>query len=95
MKLWKTGVRIFKGINDFKVYHFSSITTRKKPDLIQNKGDQTFLKKWGITTKFFKKHYLKSRTKFNGPLSNPKKTLFYYFELILCKIRLLKYFFRF
>ena len=45
MKLWKNGVRIFKGINDFKVYHFSSITTRKKPDLIQNNGDQTFLKK--------------------------------------------------
>ena len=30
MKLWKKGVRIFKGINNFKVYHFGSITTRKK-----------------------------------------------------------------
>ena len=29
MKLWKQGVRIFKGINDFKVYHFGSIVTRK------------------------------------------------------------------
>ena len=29
MKLWKLGVRIFKGINDFKVYHFGSIVTRK------------------------------------------------------------------
>ena len=28
------GVRIFKGINDCKVYHFSSITTRKKKNLI-------------------------------------------------------------
>ena len=90
MKLWKKGVRIFKGINDFKVYHFSSITTRKKSDLIQNKGDKTFLKKWGITTKFFKKYYLKSRTKFDGPLSNPKKSLLYYFELILCKIKFIR-----
>ena len=30
MKLWKIGVRIFKGINNFKVYHFGSITLRKK-----------------------------------------------------------------
>ena len=29
MKLWEKGVRIFKGINDFKVYHFGSIVTRK------------------------------------------------------------------
>ena len=28
-KLWDIGVRIFKGINDFKVYHFGSIVTRK------------------------------------------------------------------
>ena len=30
MKLWKEGVRIFKGLNDCKVYHFGSLTTRKK-----------------------------------------------------------------
>ena len=30
MKLWNEGVRIFKGINKFRVYHFSSTTTRKK-----------------------------------------------------------------
>ena len=29
MKLWKIGVRIFKGLNGFKVYHFGSLTTRK------------------------------------------------------------------
>ena len=38
MKLWNEGVRIFKGINDFKVYHFGSITTRKykKHPIINN-----------------------------------------------------------
>ena len=44
MKLWREGVRIFKGLNDFKVYHFGSITTRKKSNFIQNRGDRTFLK---------------------------------------------------
>ena len=35
MKLWKEGVRIFKGLNDFKVYHFGSLTTRKKKILFK------------------------------------------------------------
>ena len=87
MKLWKEGVRIFKGLNDFKVYHFGSLTTRKKKNFIQNRGDKTFLKKWGITTKFFKKHYLKSKTKYNGPLKEPNKTLGYIFGLLSCKIQ--------
>ena len=87
MKLWKEGVRIFKGLNDFKVYHFGSLTTRKKKNLIQNRGDKTFLKKWGITTKFFKKHYLKSKTKYNGPLKEPDKTIGYIFGLLSCKIQ--------
>ena len=82
MKLWNEGVRIFKGLNNFKVYHFGSITTRKKKNFIQNRGDKTFLKKWGISTKFFKKHYLRSKTKFNGPLNDPKKNISYYFDLM-------------
>ena len=88
MKLWKEGVRIFKGLNDFKVYHFGSLTTRKKKNLIQNRGDKTFLKKWGFSTKFFKKYYLKSKTKYEGPLSEPKKTFNYFLDLLICKIRL-------
>ena len=87
MKLWKEGVRIFKGLNDFKVYHFGSLTTRKKKNFIQNRGDRTFLKKWGITTKFFKKYYLKSKTRYNGPLNDPKITLGYMFNLVGCKIK--------
>ena len=30
MKLWNIGIRIFKGINDCKVYHFGSVVLRKK-----------------------------------------------------------------
>ena len=56
-------------------------------NFIQNRGDRTFLKKWGITTKFFKKYYLKSKTIYTGPLSKPKITFFYLVELTVCKIR--------
>ncbi len=87
MKLWKEGVRIFKGLNDFKVYHFGSITTRKKKNFIQNRGDKTFLKKWGISTKFFKKYYLKSKTKYDGPLNEPNVTIGYILGLLICKIQ--------
>jgi glycosyltransferase involved in cell wall biosynthesis len=89
MKLWNEGIRIFRGLSDFKVYHFGSITTRKNQKIIQNKGDITFLKKWGISTKFFIKHYLRSKTKYNGPLDNPKKNIFFYIDLFKCKIKLL------
>ena len=88
MKLWNQNVRIFKGLNDFKVYHFGSLTTRKKKNLTQNKGDRTFLKKWGFTTKFFKKYYLNSKSKFKGPLQEPKKNLSFYFDLVICKLKL-------
>jgi len=89
MKLWNEGVRIFKGINNFRVYHFGSLTTRKKKQLIQNKGHYTFLKKWKITHKFFTKYYLRSQQIFDGPLKEPKKNFFYLVDLFICKIKLL------
>ena len=86
MKLWSQNVRIFKGINNFRVYHFASVTTRKKTGFVRNDGDKTFLKKWGISSKFFKEFYLKSNTRYNGPLTLPKKTLKYFVKLLICKI---------
>ena len=88
MKLWKIGVRIFKGLNKFKVYHFGSLTTRKNNKIIKNKGDITFLKKWGISVSFFKKHYLKSKTSYKEPLIEPKKNIIYFLDLLKCKIKL-------
>ena len=94
MKLWKNGVRIFKGINDFKVYHFGSIVTRRYKDhpTIKtesgSRGAKIFLLKWGISINFFKKYFLRSDTKFNGKLSNPNKNFFYFFELFICKLNL-------
>ena len=83
MKLWNIGVRTFKGLGKSRVYHFSSISLRKKA---WNNGARTFLLKWGISIKFFKKFYLKSDTKFNGILEEPQKNFKFFFYLILCKI---------
>ncbi len=83
MKLWNLGVRLFKGLGDCRVYHFSSLSLRKKA---WNNGAKTFLLKWRFSIKFFKKHYLRSDQPFNDLLSEPKKNLSYYIGLIKCKI---------
>ena len=95
MKLWKEGVRIFKGINDFKVYHFGSIVTRKyknHPTIKTesgSRGAKIFLLKWGITIKFFKKFILNSDTKYLGELTDPKKNINYLLQLTFCKLNYL------
>ena len=92
IKLWNIGVRIFKGINKFKVYHFGSIVLRKKLNKVKKKnkygssGSKLFLLKWGISIKFFKKHYLKSNDKYDGPLLEPIINKNYLLELLICKI---------
>ena len=101
MKLWKQGIRIFKGINRFKVYHFGSIVTRryKNHPTIQtesgSRGAKIFLLKWGISINFFKKYIMRSDTKYTNPLEEPKKSVLYFFYLLLCKINFLyiKYFY--
>ena len=91
MKLWKNGIRIFKGINNFKVYHFGSIVTRKykyNPDIItesSSRGGKLFLLKWGISIKFFKEFFLKSDTKYKGPLNDPLKNFKFYFYYLVNK----------
>ena len=90
MKLWNANVRIFKGLSKFRVYHFGSLTTRKNTNIKLNDGSKLFLKKWGVTYKFFRKHYLRYHNKFDGPLKEPKKNLNYFFDLSICKLRLIK-----
>ena len=102
MKLWKYGVRIFKGINNCKVYHFGSIVTRKYKDHPNiktesgSKGGKIFLLKWGITINFFKKFYLRSDTIYSGELTEPQKSFKFYYKLFLCKLfyLYLKYFYK-
>jgi glycosyltransferase involved in cell wall biosynthesis len=95
MKLWNLGVRIFKGINKFKVYHFGSIVLRKKLNKTKSKNkygsksSKLFLLKWGISIKFFKEFYLRSTEKYNGPLTKPVKDKKYYLNLLLSKFHYL------
>ena len=86
MKLWKLGVRLFKGLGNCRVYHFSSISLRKKA---WNNGAKTFLLKWGISIKFFKRFYLHSNSPYNGILKSPTKNIPYYYFLTLCKLKYL------
>ena len=92
MKLWKEGVRIFKGINNFKVYHFVSIVIKrinvptKNKSNIKSKASKIFLLKWGVSIKFFKKFYLNTNSEYLGPLRAPKKNIKFIFNYFLCKI---------
>ena len=74
MKLWNENVRIFKGLGKSSVYHFGSITTRKKNKslftYLGSKGNKIFLLKWKIGINFFEKFYLRS-----GLDKNKKKYL--------------------
>lgn len=56
MKLWKAGVRVFKGIGNSKVYHFGSKSTGRTR---KNMGSDMFLLKWGITARTFYRYYLR------------------------------------
>ena len=97
MKLWKAGVRIFKGLGNFRVYHFGSTVLRKK-NFKRNKGAKTFLIKWGFTPTFFVKYYLRGGVfekdiikckEFDGPLKEPIKDIFYFINLLICKVKLI------
>ena len=93
-KLWDQNVRIFKGLGECSIYHFGSITTRKKPKTINtylgSKANKIFLKKWGMTINFFERFYLKAGLdenkdqifdRFEGILKDPNKDLSYFIEM--------------
>jgi len=91
MKLWIEGVRIFKGINSFKVYHFASIvikrinTPKTNKMNIKSKASKIFILKWGISIKFFKKFYLKTNSRYHGPLCTPKKNIKFLINFLICR----------
>lgn len=74
MKLWISGVRIFKGVGKSKVYHFGSKSTKR---VKTNKGSSMFIMKWGMTSGSFVKTYLKRGEKYTGELAEPKSSLFF------------------
>jgi len=93
MKLWINNVRVFKGISNFKVYHFNSKTTRNSKITLNN-GTKTFLFKYGFSPRFFRKHYLRGNISiipYIGTLTNPNKNISFYLDLIKCKIKIFYY----
>ena len=88
MKLWNEGVRIFKCISGFKVYHFGSVTTRKR-DININNGTKKFLFKFGFNPRFFRKYYLRGdgKIKYLGPLDDPKLNFSMLLSLIINKFK--------
>lgn len=83
MKLWQAGVRYFKGISASRVYHFGSKSTKR---VKKNKGKNTFLQKYGMTSRSFVQNYLRRGEDFIGPLPEPNITRT---EKIINKIKLL------
>jgi GT2 family glycosyltransferase len=72
MKLWKAGVRLFKGVSSSRVYHFGGKSTDR---IIKNAGYYTFISKWGMSAGTFTKKFLRSGDGFDGPLSGPDLSL--------------------
>ena len=91
MKLWNIGVRIFKGVNKSRIYHFGSLTTRKNKDIVQNNARKTFLLKWKISMDLFINFYLRRGERYTSPLKSPKYSINYFKILFISKIKYFYY----
>jgi glycosyltransferase involved in cell wall biosynthesis len=65
MKLWRAGVRHFKGVGKSRVYHFMSRSTGR---VVKNEGRRQFLRKWGMSSSTFTGKILRRGEPFTGPL---------------------------
>ncbi len=92
MKLWNENVRIFKALSKFKVYHFSSITTRKR-EINLNNGTKTFTLKYGFNPRFFRKYYLRGDelNTYDGVLKDPKMNIKMFIDYFINKLKFLYY----
>ena len=68
MKLWKAGVRLFKGLGASRVYHFGSVSVKRAK---KNAGYHTFISKWGMTSGTFSQHYLRRGEPFSDKNFTP------------------------
>lgn len=69
MKTWEAGNRIYLGVGESRVYHFGSKSTKR---VKKNKGRLTFILKWGMSSRFFYKHFLKMGKSYFGHLPEVK-----------------------
>lgn len=87
-KLWQVGVRNFRGIGDSLVYHFMSKSVAR---VKKNDGRKQFMKKWGMSSNTFFKHYLKFSNStsghYNGVLTEPDLDFKLNFKLLIDSIK--------
>lgn len=67
-KLWKLGVRLFKGIASSRVYHFGSISVNR---MKKNNGYFQYIAKWGMTSGTVSRYFLRRGEPFTGTLAEP------------------------
>ena len=68
LKCWQLGVREFKGLGTSLVYHFGRQSTSR---LKGHSGRQQFVRKWGMSSGTFTRHYLRLGQTYDGPLREP------------------------
>lgn len=79
MKLWSSGIRIFKGVSKSRVYHFQSKSLHR---VKLNNGRKQFKKKWGVSGSYFYRNFLKMGTPYSGALPEINKDLGYFWARI-------------
>jgi glycosyltransferase involved in cell wall biosynthesis len=77
LKLWKMGVRNFKGVARSRVYHFLEHSTKRLGNRKVMDGNRIFLNKWGISASMFYRFYLRLGSPYKGPLPEVKETFAY------------------
>ena len=84
MKLWKSGVRYYKGVSSSRVYHFISKSVSR---IKKNNGYLRFLHKWGMASSTFFRYYLRLGEKFTGYTEDPGSSLVLKRKLFKDKIK--------
>lgn len=84
MKLWKAGVRYYKGIGESRVYHFMS---RSVSRVKKNNGYRQFLDKWGLSIGTFFRYYLRAGAAYNGALHEPVITRDMQYRLLKDRVK--------
>jgi len=84
MKLWKMGIRIFKGVGKSRVYHFGSTSVKR---VKRNNGYYTFINKWGLTSGTFSRYYLRKGKTHDGPLRELEIPLFIRLKNLFKRLR--------
>jgi len=88
MKLWRLGVRNFKGVGNSRIYHFMSKSTKKINNKSLNNGRAIFLNKWGISSNIFTSYYLKRGQVWSGSLPEASLDFITRLRIIISKFRI-------